>query len=42
MKVRELASAVGKGLFAGVAGTASITVSSALEMKRRQNRARSR
>jgi len=31
--LRDLAAAVGKGLFAGVAGTAVMTVSSTLEMK---------
>lgn len=36
MKIREIASSVGKGLFAGAAGTAVMTVSSTLEMKRRQ------
>lgn len=35
MKLQELAAAVGKGLFAGAAGTAAMTVSSTLEMKRR-------
>jgi hypothetical protein len=30
MKIRELASSVGKGLFAGAAGTAAMTVSSTL------------
>lgn len=36
MNSRRIAHAVGKGLFAGVAGTAVMTVSSTLEMKRRQ------
>lgn len=34
-KLGDVASAVGKGLFAGVAGTAAMTVSSTLEMKLR-------
>jgi hypothetical protein len=33
MKLGDVAARVGKGLFAGVAGTAAITVSSTLEMK---------
>lgn len=33
MKLGEVAASVGKGLFAGVAGTAAMTVSSTLEMK---------
>ena len=33
MKLGEIAASVGKGLFAGVAGTAAMTVSSTLEMK---------
>ena len=33
MKPGDVASAVGKGLFAGAAGTAAMTVSSTLEMK---------
>ena len=33
MKLGTLAGAVGKGLFAGAAGTAAMTVSSTLEMK---------
>ncbi len=35
MKVGDLASSVGKGLFAGAVGTAAMTVSSTLEMKAR-------
>ena len=35
MKVGDLASSVGKGLFAGAIGTAAMTVSSTLEMKAR-------
>ena len=34
-KLGDVASAVGKGLFAGAAGTAAMTVSSTLEMKLR-------
>ena len=34
-RLGDVASAVGKGLFAGVAGTAAMTVSSTLEMKLR-------
>ena len=33
MRLSELASAVGKGLFAGIAGTAAITASQMIEMK---------
>lgn len=33
MKLGEVAASVGKGLFAGVAGTAVMTVSSTLEME---------
>jgi hypothetical protein len=33
MKLGDLAADVGKGLFAGAAGTAAMTVSSTLEMK---------
>ena len=33
MKLGEVAASVGKGLFAGVAGTAAMTVSSTVEMK---------
>lgn len=33
MKLGDVAADVGKGLFAGVAGTAAMTVSSTLEMK---------
>lgn len=33
MKLGEVAASVGKGLFAGVAGTAAMTVSSTLEIK---------
>jgi len=36
MKLGELASAVGRGLFAGLAGTAAMTVSSTIEQKLRQ------
>lgn len=35
MKLGDIAAAFGKGLFAGVAGTAAMTASSALEMKLR-------
>jgi hypothetical protein len=35
MKLGDVAAAVGKGLFAGVAGTAAMTVSSTIEMKLR-------
>ncbi len=35
MKLGEVAAAFGKGVFAGVAGTAAMTVSSTLEMKLR-------
>jgi hypothetical protein len=35
LKVGDLASGVGKGLFAGAIGTAAMTVSSTLEMKAR-------
>lgn len=35
MTLREITEAVGKGLFAGLVGTAAMTVSSTLEMKRR-------
>ena len=35
MKLRDISEAVGKGLFAGLVGTAAMTVSSTLEMKRR-------
>ncbi len=35
MRLREVAADVGKGLFAGAVGTAAMTVSSTLEMKRR-------
>ncbi len=35
MRVGDLASGVGKGLFAGAVGTAAMTVSSTLEMKAR-------
>ena len=35
MRVGDLASSVGKGLFAGAVGTAAMTVSSTLEMKAR-------
>lgn len=33
MSIGDVASDVGKGLFAGLAGTAAMTVSSTLEMK---------
>lgn len=36
MKLGEIAAAFGKGVFAGVAGTAAMTVSSTLEMKLRE------
>lgn len=39
MKLGEIAASVGKGLFAGVAGTAAMTVSSTLEMKIRDRHA---
>ena len=39
MKLGEIAASVGKGLFAGVAGTAAMTVSSTLEMKIRDRQA---
>ena len=39
MKLGEVAASVGKGLFAGVAGTAAMTVSSTLEMKIRGRQA---
>jgi hypothetical protein len=35
MKLGDVAEAVGKGLFAGAAGTAAMTVSSTLEAKLR-------
>jgi hypothetical protein len=35
MKLGDMAAAVGKGLFAGVAGTATMTLSSTIEMKLR-------
>jgi hypothetical protein len=35
VKLGEVAAAIGKGLVAGAAGTAAMTVSSALEMKAR-------
>jgi hypothetical protein len=35
MKLGDVAAAVGKGLFAGAAGTAAMTVSSTIEMKLR-------
>jgi hypothetical protein len=35
MKLGDVAAAVGKGLFAGVAGTAAMTASSTIEMKLR-------
>lgn len=40
LKVGDLASSVGKGLFAGAIGTAAMTVSSTLEMKARGRAAR--
>lgn len=40
-RVGEVAGAVGRGLFAGVAGTAAMTVSSTLEMKLRDREASS-
>lgn len=36
MKLGEIAAAFGKGVFAGVAGTVAMTVSSTLEMKLRE------
>ena len=36
MRVGELAAAVGRGIFAGAAGTAAMTLSSTLEMKLRE------
>ena len=36
MGMSDVAGAVGKGLFAGVAGTAAMTLSSSLEAKRRE------
>lgn len=39
MKLGDVAASVGKGLFAGVAGTAAMTVSSTLEMKIRGRQA---
>ena len=39
MKLGEIAASVGKGLFAGVAGTAAMTISSTLEMKIRDRQA---
>ena len=41
MKLGDVAASVGKGLFAGVAGTAAMTVSSTLEMKIRGRQASS-
>ncbi|MGH8932157.1 MAG: hypothetical protein ACRDZO_16440 [Egibacteraceae bacterium] len=41
MKIGDVAAAVGKGLFAGLAGTAAMTVSSTLEMKLRDREASS-
>ncbi len=35
MELGDVAAAVGKGLFAGVAGTGAMTVSSTIEMKLR-------
>jgi hypothetical protein len=40
LKVGDLASSVGKGLFAGAIGTAAMRVSSTLEMKARGRGAR--
>ena len=40
-RLGDVAAAVGKGLFAGVAGTAAMTVSSTLEMKLRDRAASS-
>ena len=39
MKLKELAEGVGKGLFAGAAGTAAMTISSTIEMKLRGRQA---
>ncbi|MBA2763493.1 MAG: hypothetical protein H0U42_02245 [Thermoleophilaceae bacterium] len=41
MKLGELASAVGRGLFAGLAGTVAMTVSSTIEQKLRDREASS-
>lgn len=41
MKLGDVAAAFGKGIFAGVAGTAAMTVSSTLEMKLRDRPASS-
>ncbi len=41
MKIGDVAAAFGKGLFAGVAGTAAMTASSTLEMKLRNRGASS-
>ncbi len=41
MRIGDVAAAFGKGLFAGVAGTAAMTVSSTLEMKLRNRGASS-
>ena len=41
MKVGDMAAAVGKGLFAGAAGTAAMTLSSTIEMKLRERPASS-
>ncbi|MDP8953086.1 MAG: DUF1440 domain-containing protein [Actinomycetota bacterium] len=41
MSIGDVAAAFGKGLFAGVAGTAAMTVSSTLEMKLRDRAASS-
>ena len=41
MKLRDVAASVGKGLFAAVASTAAMTVSSTLEMKIRGRQASS-
>jgi hypothetical protein len=41
MRIGDVAAAFGKGLFAGVAGTAAMTASSTLEMKLRNRGASS-
>ena len=41
MKLRDVAAAVGKGLFAGAAGTAAMTLSSTIEMRLRRRPASS-
>jgi hypothetical protein len=41
MKLGDVAAAVGKGLFAGAAGTAAMTLSSTIEMRLRRRPASS-